>query len=117
MARVKRSVNAKKKRRKVLARAKGYYGMKSRSNRNAKQQVQHSMQYQYRDRRNKKREFRKLWITRINAAARLNGMSYSKFMNGLSKAGVELDRKVLADMAVADPEAFAAIAEVAKAAL
>ncbi len=117
MARVKRSVNAKKKRRKVLARAKGYYGMKSRSYRNAKQQVQHSMQYQYRDRRNKKREFRKLWITRINAAARLNGMSYSKFMNGLSKAGVELDRKVLADMAVADPEAFAAIAEVAKAAL
>lgn len=75
------------------------------------------MQYQYRDRRNKKREFRKLWITRINAAARLNGMSYSKFMNGLSKAGVELDRKVLADMAVSDPEAFAAIAEVAKAAL
>ena len=117
MARVKRSVNAKKKRRKVLARAKGYYGMKSRSYRNAKQQVQHSMQYQYRDRRNKKREFRKLWITRINAEARLNGMSYSKFMNGLSKAGVELDRKVLADMAVADPEAFAAIAEVAKAAL
>ncbi len=117
MARVKRSVNAKKKRRKVLSRAKGYYGMKSRSYRNAKQQVQHSMQYQYRDRRNKKREFRKLWITRINAAARLNGMSYSKFMNGLSKAGVELDRKVLADMAVSDPEAFAAIAEVAKAAL
>ena len=75
------------------------------------------MQFKYRDRRNKKREFRKLWITRINAAARLNGMSYSKFMNGLSKAGVELDRKVLADMAVADPEAFAAIAEVAKAAL
>lgn len=117
MARVKRSVNAKKKRRKVLSHAKGYYGMKSRSYRNAKQQVQHSMQYQYRDRRNKKREFRKLWITRINAAARLNGMSYSKFMNGLSKAGVELDRKVLADMAVSDPEAFAAIAEVAKAAL
>lgn len=117
MARVKRSINAKKKRRKVLSRAKGYYGMKSRSYRNAKQQVQHSMQYQYRDRRNKKREFRKLWITRINAAARLNGLSYSRFMNGLSKAGVELDRKVLADMAVSDPEAFAAIAEVAKAAL
>ena len=91
--------------------------MKSRSYRNAKQQVQHTMQYQYRDPRHKKREFRKLWITRNNAAARLNGMSYSKFMNGLSKAGVELDRKVLADMAVADPEAFAAIAEVAKAAL
>ena len=117
MARVKRSINAKKKRRKVLSRAKGYYGMRSRSYRNAKQQVQHSMQYQYRDRRNKKREFRKLWITRINAAARLNGLSYSRFMNGLTKAGVELDRTVLADMAVNDPEAFAAIAEVAKAAL
>ena len=117
MARVKRSINAKKKRRKVLSRAKGYYGMRSRSYRNAKQQVQHSMQYQYRDRRTKKREFRKLWITRINAAARLNGLSYSRFMNGLSKAGVELDRKVLADMAVNDAEAFAAIAEVAKAAL
>lgn len=117
MARVKRSINAKKKRRKVLSRAKGYYGMRSRSYRNAKQQVQHSMQYQYRDRRTKKREFRKLWITRINAAARLNGLSYSRFMNGLSKAGVELDRKVLADMAVNDPEAFTAIAEVAKAAL
>ncbi len=117
MARVKRSVNARKKRRKVLDQAKGYYGMRSRSYRNAKQQVQHSLQYQYRDRRVKKREMRKLWITRINAAARLNGMSYSTFMNGLSKAGVELDRKVLADMAVSDPEAFAKIAEVAKAAL
>ena len=117
MARVKRSVNARKKRRKVLARAKGYYGMRSRSYRNAKQQVQHSMQYQYRDRRNKKREFRKLWISRINAAARMNGMSYSVFMNGLKKAGVELDRKVLADMAVSDPDAFAAIVEVAKSAL
>lgn len=117
MARVKRSVNAKKKRRKVLSRAKGYYGMRSRSYRNAKQQVQHSMQYQYRDRRTKKREFRKLWITRINAAARENGMSYSTFMNGLSKAGVELDRKVLADMAVTDPKAFAAVVEIAKAAL
>lgn len=117
MARVKRSVNAKKKRRKVLSRAKGYYGMRSRSYRNAKQQVQHSMQYQYRDRRTKKREFRKLWITRINAAARENGMSYSTFMNGLSKAGVELDRKVLADMAVTDPQAFSAVVEIAKAAL
>lgn len=117
MARVKRSVNARKKRRKVLARAKGYYGMKSRSYKNAKQQVQHSLQYQYRDRRNKKREFRKLWISRINAAARMNGMSYSVFMNGLKKAGVELDRKILADMAVNDPQAFTALAEVAKAAL
>ncbi len=117
MARVKRSINARKKRRKVLERAKGYYGMRSRSYRNAKQQVQHSLQYQYRDRRVKKREMRKLWITRINAAARLNGLSYSAFMNGLKKAGVELDRKVLADMAVSDPEAFASIVEVAKAAL
>ncbi|MCI9129269.1 MAG: 50S ribosomal protein L20 [Eggerthellaceae bacterium] len=117
MARVKRSVSARKKRRKVLKAAKGYYGARSRHYTKAKEQVQHSMQYQYRDRRNKKREFRKLWITRINAAARLNGMSYSVFMNGLSKAGVELDRKVLADMAVNDPEAFAAVAEIAKAAL
>ncbi len=117
MARVKRSINARKKRRKVLSAARGYYGMKSRSYRNAKQQVRHSMQYQYRDRHTKKRDFRKLWITRINAAARLNGMSYSVFMNGLKKAGVELDRKVLADMAVNDPEAFAAVAEIAKAAL
>ncbi len=117
MARVKRSINARKKRRKVLTRAKGYYGMKSRSYRNAKQQVQHSLQYQYRDRRTKKRDMRRLWVTRINAAARMNGMSYSVFMNGLKKAGVELDRKVLAEMAVSDPEAFAAVVEVAKKAL
>ena len=97
MPRVKRAVSAHKKRRVVLNRAKGYY--------------------QYRDRRNKKREIRRLWITRINAAARINGLSYSVFMNGLKKAGVELDRKVLADMAVNDPDAFAAIAEIAKAAL
>lgn len=117
MARVKRSVSARKKRRKVLKAAKGYYGARSRHYTKAKEQVQHSMQYQYRDRRNKKRDIRRLWITRINAAARLNGLSYSVFMNGLKKAGVELDRKVLADMAVSDPEAFAAVAEVAKAAL
>ena len=117
MARVKRSVSARKKRRKVLKAARGYYGARSRHYTKAKEQVQHSMQYQYRDRRNKKRDIRRLWITRINAAARLNGMSYSVFMNGLKKAGVELDRKVLADMAVSDPEAFAALAEVAKAAL
>jgi large subunit ribosomal protein L20 len=117
MARVKRSVSARKKRRKVLKAARGYYGARSRHYTKAKEQVQHSMQYQYRDRRNKKRDIRRLWITRINAAARLNGMSYSVFMNGLKKAGVELDRKVLADMAVSDPEAFAAVAEVAKAAL
>ena len=117
MARVKRSVHAHKKRRTVFARAKGYYGAKSRSYRAAKEQVQHSLQYMYRDRRNKKREFRRLWITRINAAARSNGLSYSAFMNGLKKAGVELDRKILADMAVSDPQAFSAIVEVAKKAL
>ena len=117
MSRVKRSVHARKKRRTVLNRAKGDYGAKSRSYKAAKEQVQHSLQYIYRDRRNKKRNVRRLWITRINAAARLEGMSYSVFMNGLKKAGVELDRKVLADMAVNDPEAFATLVGVAKAAL
>ena len=117
MPRVKRAVNAHKKRRTVLGRAKGYYGAKSRTYTKAKEQVQHSLQYQYRDRRNKKREIRSLWITRINAAARMNGMSYSVFMNGLNKAGVVLDRKVLADMAVNDPAAFAKLVEVAKKAL
>ena len=117
MPRVKRAVNAHKKRRTVLNRAKGYYGAKSRSYRAAKEQVQHSLQYQYRDRRAKKREIRRLWITRINAAARINGLSYSVFMNGLKKAGVEWDRKVLSDMAINDPDAFAALAEVAKKAL
>lgn len=117
MPRVKRAVHAHKKRRTVLKRAKGYYGAKSRSYRAAKEQVQHSLQYQYRDRRNKKREIRRLWITRINAAARINGLSYSVFMNGLKKAGVELDRKVLSDMAVNDAEAFAALVEIAKKAL
>ena len=111
MARIKRSIHARKKRRTVLSRAKGYYGAKSRSYRAAKQQVQHSLQYMYRDRRNKKRNIRRLWITRIN------GLSYSVFMNGLKKAGVELDRKVLADMAVNDPAAFTAVVEVAKKAL
>ena len=117
MPRVKRSITAKKKRRVVLARAKGYYGAKSRSYRAAKEQVQHSLQYAYRDRRNKKRVIRRLWITRINAAARINGMSYSVFMNGLKKAGVVLDRKVLADIAVNDAPAFAALTEIAKKAL
>lgn len=117
MARIKRAVNAKKKRRTVLNRAKGYYGAKSRSYTAAKEQVQHSLQYQYRDRRNKKRAIRRLWITRINAGARLSGMSYSSFMNGLKKAGIELDRKVLSDMAINDPAAFTAIVEVAKKAL
>lgn len=114
MARVKRSTHARKKRREVLGEAKGYYGQKSRSYRNAKQQVMKSMQYQYRDRRNKKRVIRRLWIVRINAAARENGMSYSTFMNGLKKAGVELDRKVLADMAVNEKKAFAKLVEIAK---
>ena len=117
MPRVKRAVSAHKKRRVILGRAKGYYGAKSRTYRAAKEQVQHSLQYQYRDRRNKKRDIRRLWITRINAAARINGLSYSVFTNGLKKAGVELDRKVLADMAVSDPDAFAQLVEVAKAAL
>ena len=117
MPRVKRAVSAHKKRRVVLKRAKGYYGAKSRTYRAAKEQVRHSLQYQYRDRRNKKREIRRLWITRINAGARLNGLSYSVFMNGLKKAGVELDRKVLSDMAITDPAAFAQLVEIAKAAV
>ncbi len=114
MARVKRSVTARKKRRKTLDRAKGYYGAKSRSYRAAKEQVQHSLQYVYRDRRNKKRDIRRLWIARINAAARINGLSYSVFMYGLKVAGIQLDRKVLADMAVNDAPAFAALCEIAK---
>ena len=117
MPRVKRAVNAHKKRRTVLGRAKGYYGAKSRTYTKAKEQVQHSLQYQYRDRRNKKRDIRRLWITRINAGARQNGMSYSQFMNGLHKAGIELDRKVLSDMAISDPASFSKLVEVAKKAL
>ena len=114
MPRVKRAVNAHKKRRTTLAQAKGYYGDKSRKYIAAKDQVNHSLQYQYRDRRNKKREIRRLWITRINAGARLNGLSYSVFMNGLKKAGIELDRKVLSDMAITDPQSFAEMCEIAK---
>ena len=117
MARVKRAVNAKKKRRTVFERAKGYYGARSRSYKSAKEQVQHSLQYAYRDRRNKKREVRRLWITRINAAARMNDMSYSQFMHGLKLAGIELDRKVLAQMAYEDIESFNEIAAIAKKAL
>jgi len=117
MARVKRAIAAHKKRRTMLARAKGYYGAKSRSYRAAKEQVQHSLQYQYRDRRNKKREIRRLWITRINAGARMHDMSYSRFMHGLKKAGIELDRKVLADISVTEPKTFAKLVEAAKAAL
>ena len=117
MARVKRAVNAKKKRRTVFERAKGYYGARSRSYKSAKEQVQHSLQYAYRDRRNKKREVRRLWITRINAAARMNDLSYSKFMHGLKLAGIELDRKVLAQMAYEDIESFNELAAIAKKAL
>ena len=117
MPRVKRSVSAKKKRRVVLARAKGYYGAKSRSYRAAKEQVQHSLQYMYRDRRNKKREIRRLWITRISAACKANGVNYSTFMNGLKKANIELNRKMLSEIAIADPAAFTSLVEKAKAAL
>jgi large subunit ribosomal protein L20 len=113
MARVKRSVASKKHRKATLERAKGYYGNKSRSYRAANEQVMHSLQYAYRDRRAKKGEFRKLWIQRINAACRENGMSYSRFISGLRMAQVEVDRKVLADLAVSDPQAFAALVRVA----
>jgi large subunit ribosomal protein L20 len=117
MPRVKRSVHARKKRRKVLEQAKGYWGLKHSSYRYAKEQVEHSLVYAYRDRKAKKRTFRRLWIMRINAGARANGLSYNQFVNGCHKAGIELDRKVLADLAVSDPQAFGKIAEQAKAAL
>ena len=117
MPRVKRSVHAQKKRRKVLEQAKGYWGFNNSHYRYANEQVEHSLVYAYRDRKVKKRTFRRLWITRINAAARMHGLSYNQFVNGCSKAGIELDRKVLADLAVSDPAAFGAIAAQAKAAL
>jgi large subunit ribosomal protein L20 len=117
MARVKRSVNAKKKRREVLESAKGYRGLKKNTYRKAKEQMLKSLTYAYRDRRVRKRDFRRLWIIRINAGARQNGLSYNQFMHGLRKAEIELDRKVLADIAVSDPKAFGALAEAAKAAL
>jgi large subunit ribosomal protein L20 len=117
MARVKRAVHAKKHHRAVLEQAQGYYGNKSRSFRAANEQVMHSMQYAYRDRRARKGDFRQLWIQRINAAARLNGTSYSRFIAGLHRAGVEVDRKVLADLAVTEPEAFASLVQVANDAL
>src|SRR5215468_6987266 len=116
MARVKRAVGAKKKRRQVLERAKGYYGNKSRSVRAANEQVMRSGQYAFRDRRARKGEMRKLWIQRINAACRANGVSYSRFIAGLHTAGIEVDRKVLADLAVTDPTAFAKLVEKAQAA-
>jgi large subunit ribosomal protein L20 len=117
MPRVKRSVHARKKRRKVLEQARGYFGIKKSSYKYAKEQVDHSLVYAYRDRRNRKRSFRRLWIIRINAAARQEGLSYNQFVAGCKKANIELDRKVLADLAVREPAAFKAIAEQAKAAL
>jgi large subunit ribosomal protein L20 len=117
MARVKRSVHSKKKRREVLDQAKGYRGLKKNSYKRAKEQVMKSLSYSYRDRRVRKRDFRRLWIIRINAGARQNGMSYNQMMHGLKLAEVELDRKVLADIAVSDPEAFTVLADTAKAAL
>jgi large subunit ribosomal protein L20 len=117
MPRVKRGVTARARHKKVLAKAKGYYGARSRVFRVAKQAVIKAEQYAYRDRRNKKRVFRALWIIRINAAARQFGLSYSRFMDGLNKANVEIDRKILADLAVVDKQAFAVLAEQAKAAL
>ncbi len=117
MARVKRAVNAQKKRRTVLESASGYRGQRSRLYRKAKEQMLHSMQYAYRDRRDRKGDFRQLWITRINAAARANGMTYNRLIQGLRLAGVEVDRKILADLAVNDAAAFAAIVELARAAV
>ncbi|MBR2294139.1 MAG: 50S ribosomal protein L20 [Clostridiales bacterium] len=117
MSRVKRGVRTKARHNKIIKQAKGYFGKKSKLFKVANQAVLKSGNYAYRDRRQKKRDFRKLWITRINAAARQNGLSYSKFMNGLKLAGVELDRKVLSDIAITDPKAFSALAEQAKAAL
>ena len=117
MARVKRGVTARARHKKILAKAKGYYGARSRTYRVAKQAVTKAGQYAYRDRRQKKRQFRALWIVRINAEARNNGLSYSKLMNGLKKAAINIDRKVLADIAMHDKAAFAAIAAQAKTAL
>jgi large subunit ribosomal protein L20 len=117
MARVKRAVNAHKKRRSILEQASGYRGQRSRLYRKAKEQTLHSNVYAYRDRKKRKGDFRKLWITRINAAARSHGMTYNRFVQGLKAAGVEVDRKMLADLAVNDTAAFAALVETAKAAL
>ncbi|WP_137726097.1 50S ribosomal protein L20 [Prescottella subtropica] len=117
MARVKRAVNAQKKRRSILEASKGYRGQRSRLYRKAKEQQLHSMTYAYRDRRARKGDFRKLWIARINAAARANDITYNRFIQGLKAAGVEVDRKILAELAVSDAAAFAGLVAVAKAAL
>jgi large subunit ribosomal protein L20 len=114
VARVKRAINAHKKRREILEKAKGYRGQRSRLYRKAKEQVTHSLVYAYRDRRARKGDFRRLWITRINAAARQNGMTYNRFVQGLKAAGVEVDRKRLADLAVTDAAAFKTLVEVAR---
>jgi large subunit ribosomal protein L20 len=116
MARVKRAVHSKKHKRATLERAKGYYGNKSRSYKSANEQVMHSLQYAFRDRRARKGDFRKLWIQRINAACRLNGTTYSRFISGLRLAEIDIDRKVLADLAVAEPAAFTALVAAATAA-
>jgi large subunit ribosomal protein L20 len=117
MARVKRAANAQKKRRAILEAASGYRGQRSRLYRKAKEQLTHSLVYAYADRRKKKGDFRRLWIARINAGARVNGMTYNRFIQGLGLAGVAVDRKMLAELAVDDPQAFAAVVEVARAAL
>ena len=117
MARVKRGVTSHAKHKKVLKAAKGFYGRRKNTIRIAKQAVEKSMQYAYRDRKNRKRTFRALWIQRLNAAVREHGLTYSRFIDGLGKAGIEVDRKVLSDIAIREPEAFAAIIEQAKAAL
>jgi large subunit ribosomal protein L20 len=117
VARVKNSVHAKKKRREVLRKAEGYFGSRSRRYRVAKEQLLHSGAYAYRDRRDRKAQFRRLWIARIGAGARQNGLSYSRLIHGLQTAGVEIDRKILADLAVRDPAAFAQLAQTAKDAL
>lgn len=114
MARVKNGLTSRKRRKKVLKQAKGYFGAKGALYRVAKQQVTKSGQYAYRDRKNRKREFRKLWITRINAAARLNGLSYSNMMHGLKVAGIDINRKMLAELAVSDAQAFTQLADTAK---
>jgi large subunit ribosomal protein L20 len=114
MARVKRAINAKKKHKKILKQAKGYFGAKSKLFRPANQAVMKSLNYAYIGRKLRKRDFRKLWIARINAAARLNGMSYSKFINGLKKANIEVNRKMLSEMAIHDSEGFAKLVEIAK---
>lgn len=117
MARVKRGVIGRRRHKKILKQAKGYWGASSRLFRPANERVMKALQYAYRDRRRRKRDFRRLWITRINAAARLNGLSYSRFMNGLKKAGIEIDRKMLAELAVHDEKAFSQLVAQAKHAL